>query len=107
MARAHFVGELATSKPGPLGVCQQGGFICPMHLNFRTDAKSRSPYSAIFKTRDFPRGLDRIGLVCFALAVLVVRKGRPGVKRAASSMVGRGPGPAPLLSRLGILEALF
>jgi hypothetical protein len=34
-------------------------------------AKSRSPDSAISKASNFPRGLDRIGLVYFAIAVLV------------------------------------
>jgi hypothetical protein len=51
------------------------------HRNFRSSAsepdqgrsrhaKSRSPYSAIFKARDLPRGLDRVGVVCLAITVL-------------------------------------
>jgi hypothetical protein len=31
-------------------------------------AKSRSPYSAIFKACDFPRGLDCVGVVHLAIA---------------------------------------
>jgi hypothetical protein len=51
----------------------------PISSKRRTrDAKSRSTYSAISKACDFSRGLDRVGLVCFALAVLVVRKRPPG-----------------------------
>jgi hypothetical protein len=33
-------------------------------------AKSRSPCSAISKACDIPRGLDRVGVVCLAIAVL-------------------------------------
>jgi hypothetical protein len=40
----------------------------PNHRTYR-DAKSRSAYSAISKACDFSRGLDRVGLGCFALAV--------------------------------------
>jgi hypothetical protein len=38
------------------------------------NAKSRSPHISGTKTLDLPRGPDRVGVVCLAIVVLVVRK---------------------------------
>ena len=38
---------------------------------------ARLPYPSVLKTRDFPRSLDRVGVVCLAIAVLETQADTP------------------------------